>query len=356
MWPQTQVSQRLNIQYPIIQGPMAGGVTTPELVAAVSNAGGLGTLGAGYMAPSQIREAIAAIRRLTDRPFAVNLFAPSPSAEEDPARVARALGRLQPFRETLGLPPAEPPAQVAETFGEQVDVVLAERVPVFSFTFGIPDPAVLAALKANGTCLIGTATSVAEGLALEAAGVDLIVGQGSEAGGHRATFQESFETALIGTLALIPQLADRVRLPVIAAGGIMDGRGIFAALALGASGVQMGTAFIPCPESGAPAAHKQAIIASTDVSTVITRAFSGKPARGIRNRFTAEMAPYEADLPEYPTQNALTREIRQAASRQGRTEFLSLWAGQGAPLSQVKSAADLVQTLVAQVLQVRLSM
>jgi nitronate monooxygenase len=227
-------------------------------------------------------------------------------------------------------------------------VVREERVAILSFAFGLPDAATLAALKGDGTLLIGTATTVPEAVALEAAGIDLVVAQGSEAGGHRGTFLDPFEAAMIGTLALTPQLADAVDIPVIAAGGIMDGRGIVAALALGAAGAQLGTAFLAGPESAAPPAHKAALLSGT-VETVVTRAFSGKPVRAIRNRLVDELAAHEAELPPYPIQNGLTRDIRQAATRQGRPEYMGMWAGQAAALSRDLPAGELVATLVREV-------
>ncbi|MFC4769846.1 NAD(P)H-dependent flavin oxidoreductase [Effusibacillus consociatus] len=341
MWPKTRVTDRLEIDFPIVQAGMAGGATTPELVAAVSNAGGLGTLGAGYMSPEQIRTAVGEIRKLTDRRFAVNLFVPEPIPEVD-NEIENMNGILQPFRSELGIDSTATVTKYAESFQEQLAVVIEERVPVFSFAFGIPTVEQLKALKENKITVIGTATTVREAVELEEKGIDLIVGQGSEAGGHRGTFLGSFDQALVGTMALIPQIVDHVHIPVLAAGGIMDGRGIAAALALGAEGVQMGTAFLTCSESGAHQKYKEALRESTDESTVVTRAFSGKPARGIKNRFISEMEPHRDKVPAYPIQNALTRDIRQAAAKQNRPEYMSLWAGQASRLCDTKSASELV--------------
>jgi nitronate monooxygenase len=278
----------LGLEHAIILAPMAGGISTPALVAAVSNAGGLGSMGAGYLTPEQITESIAQIRALTTRPFAVNLFAGGPDGTG--ARdVARMLELMTPHHTRLGLPaPATPDASLP-SFKKQVEVVLEAKVPVFSFTFGIPAPEIVAKMKACGIKLMGTATTVAEARALHAAGVDAIAAQGSEAGAHRGTFLASCEDSLIGTLALVPQIVDAVPLPVIASGGIMDGRGIVAAAALGASGVQMGTAFLACPESGASEAYKAAVLAARDDATLLTRAFSGRMARGIANSFAVDM-------------------------------------------------------------------
>lgn len=339
------LTQMFDIEVPIVQAPMAGGPTTPELVAAVSNAGGLGSLGAAYLAPDVLRETIRTIRQMTDRPFGVNLFLPEvPDVSDE--QIARAEALLAPFRAELGLPEASQVRRPDEQFDAQLAVLVEERVPVFSFTFGVPAPQHVRAVKDAGLRVVGTATTVAEGRLLQNAGVDAIVGQGSEAGGHRGTFESNeahMRQALVGVMALIPQLVDAVRVPVIAAGGIMDGRGMVAALALGAAGVQMGTAFLACPESGAHLHHKAALLAGTDESTIVTRVFSGRPARGLANRFTQEMAAHEADVAPFPLQNTLTRDIRQAAAKQNRPDYLSMWAGQGAPLATTLPAAEVVR-------------
>lgn len=348
----TALTRLLGIEHPIIQAPMAGGPTTPALAAAVSNAGGLGTLGAAYLAPDTLRREIAAVRALTDRPFGVNLFVPeTPGMTATAERIARAQSLLNPLRAELGLPPSPDVPPHTDSFADQLAVVIAERVPVLSFTFGIPAREHLDALRAAGILTVGTATTVAEGVALARAGVNAIVGQGSEAGGHRGTFTPdaaSAERALVGTLALIPQLVDAVRVPVIAAGGIADGRGLLATLALGAAGAQMGTAFLACPESGAHPQHKAAVLAATDEDTVITRAFSGRSARGIVNHFIEALRPHEAEVAPFPMQNALTRDIRQAAARADRGEYLSLWAGQAARLAAARPAAEVVRETVEQ--------
>ena len=347
MWTQTHITEKLDLRYPIIQAGMAGGSTTPQLVAAVSNAGGLGTLGAGYMAPEAIREAIQEIRRRTDRPFAVNLFVQEiPAANA--AEVEKAQGLMRKYRDELNLPEPGPLAKYGERYQEQLQVIIEERVALFSFTFGMPTAAEMEALRGAGILTCGTATTVAEAVALEAHGVDMICGQGHEAGGHRGTFRLEAERSLVGTMALIPQIADAVQVPVIAAGGIMDGRGVAAALMLGASAAQLGTAFLTVEESGAHAVYKQAILESTDDSTTLTRVFSGRYARGIRNRFLEEMAAHEADIPEYPIQNALTRDIRNSAAQQNDPSYMSLWAGQAAAMSKTGTAGELMERLVKQ--------
>src|SRR5262245_59050461 len=245
----TAVTQRLRFDYPIIQAPLAGGGDTPALVAAVCEAGALGCIGAAYLTPGQIVEAARAVRTRTARPFGINLFAPLPAPVPVPDP-GPALARVAPFYAELGLPPPTLPASGGYTFDEQLVMALDSGAAVFSFTFGMLPASAIEAIKGRGMFLIGTATTVEEAVALEQAGVNAVVTQGSEAGGHRSTFATTFDRGMVGTLALVPQVVDAVRVPVIASGGIMDGRGIVAALALGAAAVQMGTAFLTCDEAG----------------------------------------------------------------------------------------------------------
>jgi nitronate monooxygenase len=348
VWPKSELLRRLGIAHPIVQAPMAGGATTPALVAAVSEAGALGSLGAAFLGPDAIRETVQETRRLTHRPFAVNLFvlASSP-ASPSPQEWAQANDSLQPFREELGL---VPPSRLAQAPGlqEQLAVVLEERVPVFSFTFGALPAKEVRRLRDAGIFVIGTATTVKEARLLEQSGVDAVVAQGSEAGGHRGTFDGPPEQALIGTLALVPHVVDRVSIPVIAAGGIMDGRGIVAALALGASAAQLGTAFLASAESGAHPLHKEAVLTRADEDrTALTRAFSGRLGRGLRNRFMVEIERRGAILP-YPLQGALTEDIRQASLRAERPDLATFWAGQGAPLATGRTAREIIDDLVSQ--------
>jgi len=331
--------RRLGLDHPVIQAPMAGGGDTPALVAAVSGAGGLGSIGAAYLSPEAIEKTAAEARALTDRPFAINLFARLPVPERpDPGA---ALDRVRPYYAELGLEPPAAPEPPVDDFAGKLAACLASDAAVFSFTFGVLPADALAAIKARGMILLGTATTPEEAAVLEASGVDAIIAQGSEAGGHRGSFAGDHDTdfdrgligASIGTMALVPQIVDAVALPVIASGGIMDGRGIAAALALGASAVQLGTAFLTCAEAGVPEAYKDAILAARPSDTRVTRAFSGRPARGIVNRFMTEVEDRVEDqardaavLP-FPYQNALTRPLRTAAGKAGRAEFLSLWAG-----------------------------
>lgn len=350
MWNKNELTQKLGIAYPIIQAGMAGGVTTPELIAAVSNAGGLGNLGAGYMQPEQMKQTIQKVKALTDQPFGVNVFIPEiPEVSE--VDLEKANEWLRPFREELKL--KEPAVGKPSTalFEQQLEIIIEEQVPVCSFTFGVPSKAIIQQLKRENITLVGTATTVNEAMINEEIGVDMVVVQGSEAGGHRGTFSIPFGEAMVGTMALVPQTVDHIGIPVIAAGGIMDGRGVLAALTLGAQAVQMGTAFVTSLESGAKKQHIESILNSTEDQPQITSVFSGKPARGIQNEFMKKMAPYEKELPGYPVQNALTKEIRTEAAKQDRPEWLSLWSGQGSRLSKRLSARELVVGIVSQVNQ-----
>src|SRR5438270_7224508 len=343
----TDLTKRLDITHPIIQAPMAGGGDTPRLVAAVSEAGGLGSIGAAYLTRQQIAETGKAVRSLTSRPFGINLFAPLP-APASPTDATGPLARVAPFFAEMGLPAPGLPPPPKDAFADLVAACMDSGASVFSFTFGTIPAASMAAVKKRGLLVAGTATTVAEAIALEKAGVDVVVAQGSEAGGHRGSFAADFESSMVGTIALVPQIRDAVRVPVVASGGIMDGRGIAATLALGASAVQLGTAFLATDEAGAAECYKQALVSARDDSTRLTRAFSGRPARGIVNRFMEEVerAP-DAILP-FPLQNALTRPLRTAAAKAGRAEFLSLWAGQGTRMVRRVPAAELVSRLVSE--------
>ncbi len=341
-----QLLESLNISIPIIQAGMAGGPTTIELVAQVSEHGGLGTLGAGYMSSEQIRDAIRKIREMTDKPFAVNLLIYEQPLTVDEDLLNAAAKTLDPYRCELGLPAFQGLEPAKCDFAQRFEVILEEKPPVFSFTFGLLNNSQIAALQERQIKTIGTATTVHEAKILEDLGVDVIVAQGSEAGGHRGTFDCSFEAALVGTMSLIPQIVDNVTRPVVAAGGIADGRQMAAALALGASGVQIGTAFLLTEEAGTSVVHRQAILASHDTSTVLTNVFSGKPARAIQNTFVNQMTKKDKPIPPYPIQNALTRDVRKEAAKHGKAEWMSLWAGQSSALARPCTAGELIQSIL----------
>lgn len=327
---------------PIIQAPMAGGVSTPELAAAVSNAGGLGFLAGGYKTAEAMRKEIHELRTLTDRPFGVNVFVPGDKTVDEEA-VERYRVALAAEAERLGASVGEPKWE-DDDWAAKFDVLLQERVPVVSFTFGCPDKEVIAALQKAGSFVMVTVTSREEACMAAEAGANALCVQGEEAGGHRASFGN--DPKKDETLALFPLLAQvrtAVRIPLVAAGGIMDGRGIAAALKAGASVVQLGTAFLRCPESGAHPLHKQALADPRFVETAVTRAFTGRPARGLVNRFMAE---YRALAPAaYPHVHHMTKPLRAAAAKAGDPEGMSLWAGTGYRLVRELPAAELVEEL-----------
>jgi nitronate monooxygenase len=332
------------LNLPIVLAPM-GGAATVELVVAVSNAGGFAVLPCAYLTPQQIVEQIEAVRRGTRRPFGVNLFVEDQPYTADAGRVATAHERLRAYREELGIAHPDLPAKPPEHYRAQIDAVLAARPEVFTFTFGIPDAETMARFRAAGIFTMGTATTVAEARALKIAGVDGVFAQGAEAGAHRGTFLAPVEESLIGTLALVPQVVDATALPVFAAGGIADGRGVAAALALGATAAALGTAFLLATEAGIAPAYRAALKSERAEETTLTRVFSGRTARGIPNRASRELRdPHE--IAPYPFQNAMTRDIRNAASAQGNPEFLSLWAGQAARLAREMPAAEIVAALM----------
>jgi len=349
MWPRRDLLDLFGIEHPILQAPMAGDAT-PALAAAVSNAGGLGGLGCSGLAPDELRREVGAIRAATNRPFNLNFFAhpePKPNAAADAATAAL----MAPFyaERGLGKPPqrAEGPTRF---FGQaQLEAVLALRPAVVSFHFGLPAPAAVAAIKAAGCRVISSATTVREARSLAEQGADAIIAQGWEAGGHRGSFAPAnggTDDVGVGTLALVPQVVDAVPVPVIAAGGIGDGRGIAAAFMLGASGVQLGTAFLSCPESACDPVYRRALAAATDEDTRLSRAFSGRPARTRRNRYVAAMAHERGPLPDFPTMYAYSGPLIACSERNGDEDFLFLLYGQAAALNRPLPAAELMRLLV----------
>ncbi|MES2218723.1 MAG: nitronate monooxygenase [Pseudomonadota bacterium] len=344
MWPTTKITQILKISLPIVQAPMAGGISTPALVAAVSNAGGMGSLALGYNTPDEMRKAIQEVRELTDKPFAVNLLV----AEQHPVtpdQLERARKAVAECCKELNFKVSPVHAPYAQPFEEQMQVLLDEKIPVFSFTFGIPAEPWLKNFKANNTLLIGTATNLAEAKLLEEKGIDIVAAQGSEAGGHRGTFIGKAKDSLFDMSTLTKSLIYNIKIPILAAGGIMNAEGVVTALAAGAAGVQMGTAFLACPESGANPAFKELLMKTEFDDTSLTTAFSGKLARGIKNKFITRMQQHEQDILSYPIQNALTAGMRKAATSQSNTDFMSLWAGQHAYQTDGKPAGEFIQEL-----------
>lgn len=325
------------------------GIATARLVAAVSNAGGLGSLGAAYMSPREIEKAIQEIRDLTEMPFAVNLFAPVSTAY-DKKKISLAKKCLDPFCKELGIPSRLPDFSQMPEFVDQIEIILEQKPPIFSFTLGIPPLLSLQQLKKEKILVIGTATTVEEALLLEKSGVDAVVAQGFEAGGHRATFLDPTHDPMLGISTLIPLMTHVLKIPVIAAGGIMNGEAIAAALALGASATQLGTAFIACPESGAPRAYKEALLHPHAMSTMITSVFSGRPARLLYNKFTQEMQRTNASIAPFPLQHLLTQDIRIAAAKINRADLMAIYAGQSYPLATNLPANEIIPLLIEQMI------
>lgn len=341
-----ELTRMLGITYPLIQAPMLG-ITTPAMVAAVSNSGGLGSLPVGGLHPDKIISLIREVKGLTQQPFAVNLFVYEPAEHYD----RKAFDDMQEFLQflyganRLAAAPVNYDEVPFHSWRDQLPVILAAGIKYVSFTFGMPDAAGFELLKQHQVLLMGTATSVEEAAVLTAAGTDVVIAQGIEAGGHRGSFLPG-ELPKTGTFALVPQIADRVRVPIIAAGGIMDGRGVAAAKMLGASGVQLGSLFLRAHESLATPAHKAALAGITDTDTLLTRAVSGRWARGMRNTLITEIEASGLPVSEYPYQDALTQPIRKVAKELDNPSFVNMWAGQAAGKARAWSTADIFAELV----------
>lgn len=340
---------RLGVAIPIVQAPMAG-VSTPAMAAAVSDVGALGSIGVGATDANGARAMIRAIRDRTAKPFNVNLFVHG-TPRADPAREAAWLDALRPLFAAYDV---EPPATLAIPYTSFADhdamlaMLVEEAPPVVSFHFGLPNADRIAALKNAGCLLLATATSPAEAALCVAAGIDMIVAQGWEAGGHRGIFDPAAPDDRLGTMALVRLLTRRLHIPVIAAGGIADGVGIRAALTLGVAAVQLGTAYIACPESAADAGYRAALAGPAADHTVMTAAISGRPARCLANRFTDWASRTDTPIPDYPIAYAAGKALAAAAREAGEFGFGAQWAGQAAPLHQALPAADLTRRLWAE--------
>lgn len=347
----SELSARLGVRHPIIQGPFGGGLSTPELAAAVSNRGGLGSYGAHCLAPDELLATAARIRALTAEPFALNLWISNDDPgglDFDAESFAAAVARFAPYFQELDapLPELPRPEAVGYHYRDQLEALLEARPAVFSFVFGIPSPEVLEACRGRDILTVGAATSIAEARALEEAGVQVIVATGFEAGGHRPSFLARPERSLMGTFALTQLVSTRVRVPVVAAGGIVDERGVRAARALGAHGVQVGTAFLACEESGARPEHRALLLSPRGEHTALTRSFSGRLARGLQNRWLRD---WEA-LPSapYPLQSYLTKQLALAVGERGGevAEVASLWGSQVSPNLRHRRAGDVFEALL----------
>ena len=345
MWPDRRIIDLFKTEFPIVQAPMAG-VMDADLVIAAAQGGALGSLPCAMLSPEKAREQVQIIRQRVSAPINMN-FACHKLAALDPDHEARWEQRLAPYYKELGLDPAAPVnAANRAPFGvEMCDLVEELKPEVVSFFYGLPDPVLFGRVKAAGCVVIGAATTVKEAIWLEQKGVDAIVAQGVEAGGHRSMFLTDDIAEQPGTFALVPQVVDAVKLPVIAAGGIADGRGIAAAFALGASGVQIGSAYLRCPESRVSAPARAALAQALDDSTVITNVMTGRPARGVANRVMREVGPISADAPAFPHAATVLAPLKAAAEKLGKVDFTNLWAGQAVRLGRQMPAAELTRAL-----------
>jgi nitronate monooxygenase len=345
MWPDRSIIELFRIEHPILLAPMAG-PSTAELAIAVSEAGGLGSFGCALSTPDQIRVALGVIRQRTAKPINLNFFTHSPP-EFDAARVASWRERLSAYYAELGVDPkcSVPIADRAPFSSVTCEIVEAFKPEVVSFHFGLPEAGLLKRVKAAGSKVIASATSAREARWLADRGCDAIIAQGYEAGGHRGMFLSNNVASQAGTLALVPQVADAVKVPIIAAGGISDGRGIAAAFALGACAVQIGTAYLFCPEANVPPLNRQALRSAQDDDTALTNVFTGRPARGIINRAMRELGPIAPDAPAFPLAGGALAPLKIAAEAKGSSDFTSLWSGQSAALGREMPAAQLTQIL-----------
>ena len=349
MWYNTKAAKMLGVQYPIFQGPFGGGLSSVELAATVSNAGGVGGYGAYTLSPDEIIKVNEQLKKATDKPYNINLWvsdtdAPPGNASE--TAMEKAKGLFKPYFDELGLPFPDKPPSFSSRFENQVEVILHTRPPVFSFMFGIPSADVLEQCRKLGITTVGAATTLDEALALDAAGVDLIIASGFEAGGHRPSFLAPSENSLTGTFVLLQQIKEKVKPPVIAAGGIATGRGISAALALGADAVQVGTAFLACEESNALEIHREMLFSEASKYTILTRAFTGRLGRGISNRIAEEIRGKEQGILPFPLQTQLMSSLRQGAIAAKKWEMVLFWGGQIAPILKHKKAAALMTSLI----------
>ena len=350
MWNKTKFTTLLGIDYPIVQGPFGGGLSSANLTGTISNAGGLGSFGAQPFSSNEIIETCNEIRKLTSKPFNINLWVNDRDThlatfgDEDYKKLTEL---FKPYFDELGLPMPERPTNIGAKFEDQIEAIYEAKPAVFSFVYGIPSSGILENCRSLGIKTVGAATTVDEAIALENAGVDAIVATGFEAGGHRVSFLKSAEDSLTGTFSLIPQVADNVKIPIIAAGGIADSRGIKAALALGADAVQMGTAFLATVQSNASQDHKDKLFSSDARYTTLTKVFTGRLSRGIRNRLTEALRNHEDLFAPYPLQSKFMSLLKAyPANANSNPDFKSYWAGQSASLLKYRDAKILIETLV----------
>ncbi|MBT1686325.1 nitronate monooxygenase [Dawidia soli] len=349
MWYNTKATEILGIQYPILQGPFGGGLSTAELVTAVSRAGGLGGYGAYTLSPQEIVDIDQKIRQATDKPYNLNLWVSDTDAVQGTVTddvYERVKAQFKPYFDQAGITVPEKPQPFQSRFENQLQVMLDIKPRVFSFMFGIPSADVLEQCRRRGIKLVGAATTLDEALALDNAGVDLIIASGFESGGHRPSFLAPSEQSTVGTFVLVQLLREKVKAPIIAAGGIATGRGVAGALTLGADAVQVGTAFLACDESGALPVHRAALFSDAAKYTTLSRAFTGRLGRGLTTQIAKDLTGLEKNILPFPLQTSFMSSLRQAALAQRKHDMVLFWGGQIAPLLKHTKAAALMQSLI----------
>lgn len=349
MWYQTKASKILNIQYPILQGPFGGNLSSVELVATVSNLGGLGGYGAYTLSPEELIAVDKQIKLATNKPYNINLWVSDTDAVDGSVsdeQFNRAQQLFKPYFEELGIALPEKPAPFKSRFGNQVEVILHQRPPVFSFMFGAPSADIMEECHRLGIVTIGAATTLDEAIFLESTGVDMIIASGFEAGGHRPSFLASAESSTIGTFVLLQLIKEKVKTPVIAAGGIANGKGVAAALALGADAAQIGTAFLATEESNATAIHKQMLFSDAAKYTTLSRAFTGRLGRGVNSRIAQDLIHQEKGFLPFPLQTQFMSHLRKTAIEQEKWDMILFWGGQIAPALKHTKAAELMKSIL----------
>ena len=351
MWYQNRASRLLGIQYPILQGPFGGSLSTVELVSTVSNAGGLGGYGAYTLSPQEIISVNQMIKAATDKPYNINLWVSDTDTIDGTVsdeHFNKAQELFKPYFEELGIDLPEKPAPFKSRFENQVEAVLHQRPPVFSFIFGVPSADILEQCHRLGIVTVGAATTPDEAVVLESAGVDMIIASGFEAGGHRPSFLASAESSATGTFVLLQLIKEKVKTPVIAAGGIANGKGVSAALALGADAAQLGTAFLATDESNASAMHKQMLFSDAAKHTTLSRAYTGRLGRGITSRITRDLVNKGNSFLPFPLQAHFMAPLNKAAREQERWDMILFWSGQIAPALKYTKAAELMRSIVSE--------
>lgn len=349
MWYQTKASKILGTQYPILQGPFGGNLSSVQLVATVSNAGGLGGYGAYTLAPEEIIKIDQQIKAATNKPYNINLWVSdtdSFNGSVSDEHFCKTRQLFEPYFDELGIALPEKPAPFKSRFENQVEVILHQKPPVFSFVFGIPSADILEQCRRSGIVTAGGATTLDEAIALESAGVDMIVASGFEGGGHRPSFLANPESSLTGTFVLLQLIKEKVKTPVVAAGGIANGRGVAAALALGAEAVQIGTAFLACEESNATPVHRQMLFSDAAKHTTLSRAFTGRLGRGLTSRVAKDLINREHDFLPFPLQSHFVSHLRKAAIEKEKWDMILFWGGQIAPVLKHRKVNMLMKSII----------